>query len=251
MTTAQRCTGKDNRPPSARTPEGLRLYAVGDVHGRADLLEDIHGMIRADAKTAADCKKTIIYLGDYIDRGEMSFEVIETLISNPLDGFNTVHLKGNHEYMMLDFLAPDGQLERWDWLINGGKQTLLSYGLDPSTIADLGKTREMLENAMPESHKKFFANLALCHIEGDYLFVHAGIKPGTDIEDQSEDAMLWIRGEFLNCPDDFGKTVVHGHSVRPVPDIRTNRIGIDTGACYTGHLTCLVAEGGNFHFLHT
>jgi serine/threonine protein phosphatase 1 len=159
---------------------------------------------------------------------------------------------GNHEEMMLDFLAgPPGTT----WLFNGGWATLISYGVGTDTrrlgLAELELLRRRLDDALPASHRRFLAGLRLSHVAGGYVFVHAGIRPGVAVEAQSPRDLLWIRGPFLTATEDFGVCVVHGHTIVAEPDVATNRIGIDTGAFFSGRLTCLVLEGGERRFLHT
>ncbi len=236
----------------ARVPDGLRLYVIGDIHGRRDLLVRLHDRIVADAEAAAGLKHTVIYLGDYVDRGPESFEVLDRLINEPLAGFDTIHLKGNHEDMMLAFLSgAAGSL----WTGNGGIETLGSYGLQPPPTlfdgADLESLRYRLRRAIPSDHVRFLEGLRLCHTEGDYFFVHAGVRPGKPLADQDPREMMWIRDPFLGSNASFGKRVVHGHSPCAEPEVSWNRIGIDTGACWTGRLTCLVLEGDAHRFLQT
>ena len=240
----------DGAPP--RVPDDRRIYVVGDIHGRIDLLARLHAMILADAETAPDRKRVLIYLGDYVDRGPGSFEVVDALIYQPLAGFEAVHLMGNHEDMMLEFLdGPPAPL----WTANGGIATLASYGVEPPAAlfhpADLETFRRRLQEAMPEDHLRFLQNLRFYHIEGDYFFVHAGVRPGVPLDAQEPREMMWIRDRFLISDGDFGKRVVHGHTPSLLPEVYDNRIGIDTGAFYTGRLTCLVLEGAEHRFLHT
>jgi len=237
---------------SRRVPDDRRIYTVGDIHGRIDLLNELHGLIVADAETVQNLKKTVVYLGDYVDRGPGTFEVLDVLINEPLAGFEAVHLKGNHEDMMLEFLAgPPEPL----WISNGGLATLDSYGVEPPAAlylpADLETFRRRLQGALPSDHLDFLQSLRLCHTEGDYFFVHAGIRPGVPLEAQNPHEMMWIRDRFLLSDADFGKRVVHGHTPNLVPEVFENRIGIDTGAFYTECLTCLVLEGAEHRFLHT
>ena len=242
--------GGFNKPP--RAPEGSRIYAVGDIHGRADLLAPLLDRIRDDAESAAELRKILIYLGDYIDRGADSFAVVETVIGETPKGFETVHLKGNHEDFLLHFVD-DGSLGN-SWMINGGKATLLSYGVDlrgHPFPQDLAEARRDFLSMLPRNHLNFYQGLKTSHLEGDYLFVHAGLMPGVPIDDQDEFDLMWIRGKFLDSGIDFGPMVVHGHSIRPLPEVRGNRIGIDTGAFRTGRLTCLVLENDSQRFLHT
>ena len=231
---------------------GLRLYAVGDIHGRADLLAAMHGLIGADS-VGGGGRRAVVYLGDYIDRGPRSCAVIEMLVAEPLEGFQAVHLKGNHEDLLIQFL--DGPSPGDTWLANGGMATLESYGIDFSVAAAAGdypeSLRQDLLGALPASHLDFLRALKPFHAVGDYFFAHAGVRPGVPLEEQDEFDLMWIRGAFLAWRDDFSKMVVHGHSIVFDPQVRPNRIGIDTGAYRTGTLTCLVLEGEERRFLQT
>lgn len=246
--------GDEGRPPLApAVPEGTRVYAVGDIHGRADLLHRIQGLIREDAAGASDRRKVVVYLGDYVDRGPESFQVVEHLISHPLDGFESIHLKGNHEEFIIRFIE-DGTMGT-AWMMNGGSATLVSYEVSAFNLffgkPGLRRARKRLAETIPRDHLDFYHGLRLTHAEGDYLFVHAGLRPGVAIDDQKEGDMIWIRDAFLKAEGGFDKVVVHGHSIEPEPDIRAHRIGIDTGAYRSGRLTCLVLEGRDRRFLHT
>jgi len=235
---------KPQRPPSA-APAGGRLYAVGDIHGRADLLETLLQQIEADAERHPDVAKRLIYLGDYVDRGPASSAVIDMVLNDGPPGFEVVPLMGNHEEMMLRFLE-DIAVGR-SWMMNGGDATLRSYGVEaPSMFAGtpvLLHAQQQFAERLPASHRSFLEGLATSHTEGDYLFVHAGVRPGVLLEEQHTEDLLWIRDEFLDSDRDFGKIVVHGHSISLDPEFRMNRIGIDTGAYRSGQLTCLVLEG--------
>lgn len=237
---------------AARVPPGRRVYAIGDIHGEDALLERLLRQIRADAKATSGCQPVAVFLGDYIDRGPMSFEVIDRLINQPLPGFETVFLKGNHEAMMLDFLAgPPDPL----WLFNGGAETLHSYGVEGfwmfADAASLEAARRGLEAALPPSHLAFLNNLALSHVEGDYAFVHAGVRPGVPLAEQRAQDLLWIRAPFLNARGDLGHRIVHGHTIVAQPEQHANRIAVDTGAFATGRLSCVVLEGETVRFLST
>ena len=241
----------DTTPRKAFVEDGQRLYCIGDVHGRVDLLRELHAMVARDAD-AFDGRRTVIYLGDLIDRGLQSREVIDLLLDEPLAGFESVHLMGNHEQTLLDFLEYPQQAA--GWLAWGGRETVLSYGvsLPPGLRApDPDEVREGLLERVPETHLDFYRAMQLYHTSGDYLFVHAGIRPGIPIREQSDSDLLWIRNEFLASEDDHGHVVVHGHSISEKVDERHNRIGIDTGAFRTGVLTCLVLEGGERRLLQT
>lgn len=236
-----------------RVPPGTRAYAIGDIHGRLDLLLRLHDMIRCDADTSGASRHIVVYLGDYVDRGPDSYGVIETLRTRPLDGFEHVFLKGNHEDLMLRFMA-DGGMAR-SWLGNGGGSTLKSYGISTLGIllgqSGLQRMSAKLDSGLPDDHRAFYRDLRLHHVEGDYLFVHAGLRPSIALADQTEEDLMWIRQEFLNADDDFGKMVIHGHSITDRPDIKANRIGIDTGAFRSNRLTCLVLDGATRRFLDT
>lgn len=228
-------------------PDGLALYAVGDIHGRADLLDRLHAAIRADAETRPAVERRIVYLGDYIDRGEDSAGVIDRLVAGPPPGFAAVHLCGNHEDFLLRFLADASVAPHW--LHNGGDATLASYGL--AVERDWVRLQRNLRRALPRRHLAFLEGLALSHAAGGYLFVHAGIRPGLPLDRQRREDLLWIRGEFLDSSVPHGPVVVHGHSIAGEPEIRANRIGIDTGAYMSGRLTCLALEGAARRFIRT
>lgn len=239
---------------TAQLPPGLRVYAVGDVHGRVDLLRALHARIAADAAYAVPGTRMLaVYLGDYVDRGLHSREVIDLLIEEPLPGFESVHLRGNHDHEFLAFL--DDPVKGAAWLRYGGDATVYSYGVrvpgDTPAAERLEVLRDLLRAAVPSRHLAFLANLPFTFELGDYLFVHAGIDPDKALERQTPADLLWIRDEFLESEVDFGRIVVHGHSVTERPEVRENRIGIDTGACYTNALTCVVLEGNTRRFLST
>ncbi len=257
MTWRKNRAGQDRAGTPPRVPDDCRVYAVGDIHGRADLLVTLHDHLLDDAVAAAAGRKVLVYLGDYVDRGPRSFDVVEMLIEAPLEGFEIVHLKGNHEDFLLRFLEADLEAdpEADLWFINGGDTTLQSYSVPlltvPFGLAELESVRRAFLAALPPSHMTFFQGLKMFHVEGDYLFVHAGIKPGVPLDEQDEEDLLWIREGFLDSDADFGHMVVHGHTPEVETDVRPNRIGIDTGAVFTDRLTCLVVEGESMRFLHT
>jgi serine/threonine protein phosphatase 1 len=238
----------------ARVPPGVCVYAVGDVHGRADLLVALHELIAADAaQLTPGTERIVVYVGDYVDRGLESRQVIDLLIANPLPDFRSVHLLGNHDAWLLGFLV-DPRIGP-TWLRYGGDVTVHSYGVrvglpvdDPRYYAQL---QEALRAMVPREHVDFLQGLELSFETGDYLFVHAGVRPGVSLDQQTAEDLLWIREPFLSYRYEFGKVVVHGHTVESEPVVRPNRIGIDTGACWTGCLTCLVLEEGTRRFLST
>lgn len=240
-------------PAPAAVPRGLRVYAIGDVHGRLDLLDRMLDQIDADGATAPDLVKHIVYLGDYVDRGPHSSGVIERLAAGPPPGFGAIPLKGNHEASMLEFLE-DIRIGP-NWLTYGGTATLASYHVPPphadSPPEDLTHAQEMLRRALPPTHRAFLESLRTSVTIGDYVFVHAGVRPGVPLDRQREDDLLWIREDFLRSTADHGKMVVHGHTISAEPEVRANRIGIDTGAFATHRLTCLVLEGTERRFLVT
>lgn len=243
-----------NRPDNLYAPpDGTRVYAIGDIHGCADLLADMQAQIAADLEGSRPARVVVVYLGDYIDRGLASRAVIEALITAPIDGAETVHLRGNHEAFLLHFL--DEPEVGPNWLPNGGDATLLGYDVEKPWIINgepvLERARDELRANLPASHLAFLEGLPLYHVEGGYTFVHAGIRPGVALEDQEERDLLWIRNAFLNSHADHGCCVVHGHTITREAEVRPNRIGIDTGAYYTGTLTCLVLEGTERRWLQT
>jgi serine/threonine protein phosphatase 1 len=238
----------------ARVPPGVCIYAVGDVHGRADLLRALHRLIEADAAhLTPGTERVVVYVGDYVDRGLDSREVIDVLLREPLRGFRPVYLLGNHDAWLLSFLV-DPKVGS-TWLRYGGDVTLHSYGVRLGAPVDEAAYFEELQTALraelPPHHVDFLRNLELSFESGDFLFVHAGVRPGVPLDQQVADDLLWIREPFLSWKRDFGKVVVHGHTVESEPVVRGNRIGIDTGACWTGCLTCLVLEEGRYRFFDT
>lgn len=251
------------RPPAsvaarrpARLPDGLRVYAIGDLHGRADLLDAMLARIAEHSATApAVARQRVVLLGDIVDRGPDSRGAVERLLAPALpDGFEIETLMGNHERMMLDFL--DDPTVGRPWLNNGGLATLTSYGVTPplgsATPERLAPVRAELGERLPAEHRRFLEERPLWLEIGDYVFVHAGIRPGRPMSEQSPADLLWIRAPFLDSAEAFlDRVVVHGHSVTQEPELRPGRIGIDTGACHTGVLTCAVLEGSGRGLLQT
>lgn len=180
-------------------PEDTRVYAIGDIHGRVDLLKRLHEMIQRDIQSRNARHNVLVYVGDYIDRGDSSRQVLDLLLDDPIRNAETVHL--------------------------------------------LAK--------LPEAHLEFLRSLRRYHVVGDYAFVHAGIRPGVALDEQVDEDVLWIRGEFLDSRDDHGKCIVHGHTITDEIDVQKNRIGIDTGAYYSGTLSCLVLDGESRAVLQT
>ena len=224
-------------PAPARLPAGRRIYAIGDVHGCVDLLRAIHAQIAEDLARRPIDSPLLLHIGDYVDRGPDSAGVLALLSAGPpIPEAPTINLLGNHEHTMLEALGGD-RAAGTDWLYQGGRTTLESYGVDPDG------PREAWTDGVPGSHRVWMQRLPLWHREGGYLFVHAGIRPGIPVEQQSVTDLLRIRQPFLYTDQAFGAVVVHGHTPERRLMVRGNRIGIDTGAVFGGPLTCLVLEG--------
>jgi serine/threonine protein phosphatase 1 len=241
------------QPLVARLPDGQRAYAIGDIHGRFDLLVNLLGQIERDNAARGSADTQVIFLGDLIDRGPHSAEVVEYLRVMP-PAFATCHfILGNHEEAMLVSLGPDSDPHRTNWLRFGGLETLRSYGVPDHMLeeADGPRLAEDARFHVPDQHLRFLDSFDDQLRLGDYLFVHAGIRPGVALERQVPDDLRWIREEFLNDPRNHGVIVVHGHTIRPEPEFRSNRIGIDTGAYRSGVLTALGLEGGECWTLST
>jgi calcineurin-like phosphoesterase family protein len=233
-------------PP--KLPSGSRVYAVGDVHGRADLLQEAFAKIDSHRDTYPIANPHEIMLGDYVDRGPSSFDVIE-LLSRRIQG-GTICLKGNHESFLLEFLRNPSILNAWQNC--GGLETLMSYGLQPSiglAPEDQESLAAALAERLPEHHYSFLIALPLSFTLGDYFFVHAGVRPGVALANQRDEDLLWIRDDFLRHKGSFGKFVVHGHTPVSEPEIWNNRINLDTGAFASGRLTCAVFEDDQISFL--
>lgn len=221
-----------------RAPEGTRIYAIGDIHGRNDLLCELLTRIGEDDRGRATvARRVVVHLGDYVDRGPDSRGVIEHCVTWAHGAFEPIFLLGNHEHIMLDFLDGGDVFDLWT--MNGGDATLRSYGV----TAAGADCRAELAAALPASHLAFLRRLWISVHLGDYFFVHAGIRPGVPLSGQTQNDMLWIREPFLDSRRDHGAVVVHGHSITASPTLRGNRIGIDTGAYRTGQLTALRLEG--------
>ncbi len=223
-----------------RSTDGRVIYAVGDIHGRLDLLEIMLDRIAEDAAgQASPAGMDVVFLGDYVDRGPNSRGVVERLRSLESDQAKLHFLKGNHEATMLNFLADPGIGPQW--CQHGGKETLASYGVEaPISAADedaWAAASEELEQNLPDPHRAFIHGLDLYVEIGDYLFVHAGLRPGRALDAQTEEDMLWIRDDFLGDRRRFDKIVVHGHTPQRAPVWDKRRIGLDTGAYVTGVLT--------------
>lgn len=238
----------------ASLPGGLRVYAVGDIHGCLDRLTTLHGDIARDLEARPVADHRIVHCGDYVDRGPDSAGVIAFLIERSRPDDRLVFLYGNHEEEMEGFFDDP---ERWraHWLRYGGGETMRSYGVD---VADYGSDRADLDRLSADFAKAFLADhrrfIGLCQRMvrfGDFAFVHAGIRPGVGLADQDPHDLIWIREPFLSDPRDHGAVIVHGHTPVEKPDVRNNRINVDTGAVYGGTLTCVAIEGSDIRFLST
>lgn len=238
--------------PSARGKKGARAYAVGDVHGRLDLLERLIRRIEADIAERPARQTFIIFLGDYIDRGADSAAVIERLRTYRPRGARPIFLAGNHEEVLLRILDGDGAIVA-DWLRFGGAECAASYGIDPDRLRRMDDKEAAAEIAskVPRAHREFLERLADTFRFGDYLFVHAGIRPGVAVEEQDRRDLRWIREPFLSDAKEHGFIVVHGHTIVPGVEERPNRIAIDTGAYRSGALTAIAVEEDRRWFLST
>lgn len=231
-------SAKPKGPPSAG---GRLIYAIGDVHGRLDLLEPLVKDIVTDMLNSKPAHPPLlVFLGDYVDRGDSSAGVVDLVLKlKSSAGFEVLALKGNHEEAMLQFLEdPDFGAT---WMAHGGATTLASYGVTPPATrndADAWrKTRDAFARALPKAHLDFMENLELMITVGDYAFVHAGVRPGAALSRQAEHDLLWIRHDFLQAPGPFEKVIVHGHTPSEQPQLTAHRLGLDTGAYATGVLT--------------
>ena len=226
-----------------RLPRGRRVYAIGDIHGCLKELRVLHAAVADDFRRNQPGSAVLVHLGDYIDFGPDSAGVVELLAAGPpVAGLQTVNLMGDHERTALDALSGDGAAAT-DWLHTGGEAALRSWG----TAADA--PRAEWQRRIPETHVAFMRGLELDYRDGGYLFVHAGVRPGVRLEEQTEDDLLGIRQSFLASEQNFGVVVVHGHSGAPTPVMKENRIGIDTGAGCGGRLTCAVFEEDGVAFI--
>ncbi len=222
--------------------DGERVYAIGDLHGCAHLLDAMHDVIRADLR-GRPAKAEIVYLGDYVDRGPDTSGVLDRLAFPAPDLPPTTALMGNHESVFLEFL--DGADVSEALRSFGGWESLRSYGIEPTEIpgrAWIDAARDRLETRMPAAHRALLNGLAFFYDRPPYFFCHAGVRPGVPVLKQEREDLIWIRNDFLRSKEDFGRIVVHGHTPVSAPDVRKNRVNVDTGAYKTGVLSCAVLE---------
>jgi serine/threonine protein phosphatase 1 len=223
---------------------GYRAYVVGDIHGRLDLLDQLLARIEEELHRRPARKTLLVFVGDLIDRGPASAQVVERLRTYRRRGVRPVFLLGNHEEVLLRILGGDSSLVA-KWRVFGGAECLESYGVESRQLARLDEAEalQIVQGAIPDVHAEFLKSFVDTCRFGDYLFVHAGIRPGIELDQQRQTDLRWIREPFLFDETDHGFVVVHGHTINPEVDERPNRIGIDTGAYRTGVLTALAIEG--------
>jgi serine/threonine protein phosphatase 1 len=236
-------------PTTRRVPDGTLVYCVGDIHGRDDLLGEMAERVGADVKGQSYDRAVTVFLGDYIDRGIGSMRVVDRLANGEWPT-SIVTLAGNHEDFLLTFLNNAGILDFWRG--QGGLATLHSYGVDVGSAMagrDFAAVQAVFTARFPQHHRDFLKALKVSAVIGDYFFCHAGVRPGVALDRQDRDDLLTIREPFLSSTVEHGKLVVHGHTPAVDPEIRPNRIGIDTAAYATNRLTCLVLEKDQHCFL--
>jgi serine/threonine protein phosphatase 1 len=242
----------DEGSPTSRPPDGWRIYAFGDLHGRRDLLERLRSAIAADIDRSTATKNVIVGLGDYIDRGPDSRPVIDILLQGLVPQAEQILLRGNHEDLLLRFLDdPVGVGSSWFQL--GGLECLRSYGVDVRPFLRAGfdarAARQEFMRLMPSEHLRLIESMPLRLVAGDYFFVHAGVRPGIPLDQQAARDLLWIRREFIEAQPEWDKVIVHGHFPVAEPFIGARRINLDTGAFVSNRLTCIILESSGRHLL--
>jgi len=230
--------------PTSAVPDGDRVYAIGDIHGCVDLLDLLLAKIDADDAERGAANTTLIFLGDIVDRGPASAAVVERLCTLAEDRPTSRFLMGNHEEVFVGALAGEPKALRMFCRI-GGRETILSYGVDTGDYdrMDYEELHRAMCDLVPDRHRKFLEGFEDMVMIGDYVFVHAGVRPGVELSQQRGSDLRWIRGVFLDHGAALDKIVVHGHTISPQLDVQPHRIGVDTGAYETGRLTALGLEG--------
>jgi serine/threonine protein phosphatase 1 len=241
-------------PAAARFVEARVGYAIGDIHGRADLLIRMFDLLesRAESEKRDGGEPILVFLGDYVDRGPNSRAVLDLLIEGRPRGFERRYIKGNHEAAMLSFLSEP--LTNRAWVVHGGAETLVSYGIKPPPSIGADDqvwldVAEKLKAALPPEHLAFIGGLERFLVLGDYVFVHAGVDASRPLEEQTDDDLMWIRERFLGSKRRFAQRVVHGHTPSAEPYADHRRIGVDTGAYASGTLTAVRLEGAEDSFV--
>lgn len=237
--------------PAPRIPDDIVVYAIGDVHGRLDCLDDLLAQIDADPARGGR-RPVLVFLGDLIDRGPESRGVVDRVMAMCAASVDVHCLCGNHEELLFT-AAKGGRQALGVFARAGGRETLLSYGVSEEAYEreDLKGVQRLIAEHVPAAHLDFLRGLPDQLVVGEYVFVHAGIRPGVPLDAQKSSDLRWIRSPFLDHVGRYERFVVHGHTVTQDPDIRANRIGIDTGAYRSGRLTALVLERDTRRFLST
>jgi serine/threonine protein phosphatase 1 len=243
---------KARRASASSIPEGQRVYAIGDVHGRADLLEQLLAMVDADEAARTPATTQIIFLGDLVDRGPDSKRVLDLVVDLGRSGRTVRVLRGNHDDVFLRATKGDARATRHLHKM-GGRPTLLSYGITEEEYDQVGyaELTRHLHDLVPPHHVALLEGMENMAMVGGYVFAHAGVRPGVPLDEQTPEDLCWIRNDFLDHRGDFGGVVVHGHSISDDVEVRPNRIGIDTGAYASDRLTAVGLEGSDRWFLST
>jgi serine/threonine protein phosphatase 1 len=238
--------------PVASVPPGERIYSIGDIHGRLDLLDDLLDSIDADSASRQPAKVSIIFLGDLIDRGPSSAQVVERLLQLAKARPETRFLLGNHEEVLLGAFSGNEKYLRLFTKI-GGRETLLSYGVTEEQYRELDYPElfSALKSLIPQTHIDFLSSFEDLIVIGEYAFVHAGVRPNQPLSSQQTSDLRWIRNEFLNHRGVLEKVIVHGHTITEEIEIRSNRIGLDTGAYASGKLSAMGFEADRRWVLNT
>lgn len=234
----------------ARIRNGLRVYAIGDVHGCIDELRQMIENIDAEQAFFQTKQSKIIFLGDYVDRGSENRAVIDYLIELQNSDRDVVFLRGNHDQKVLLFLKKPKRTGA-DYLKWGGDATLRDYGIDVNDYETMQDAADGFAKNLPETHKAFFESLEYSHCIDDYFFCHAGVRPEIALSEQTNHDLCWIRTDFLFYDEPFEKVIIHGHTIVDEPEVKQNRINVDTCCFGTGKLTAVVLEDEKHRFLHT